>query len=293
MLSQSNARMKNQVCLITGATSGIGKATAMKLAELGASLVLLSRSQARGEVVKQEIVKRSQSTSIDVMIGDLGSLRSIQEFSYQFKENYDKLHILINNAGIYTRKRVETVDGYEKMLAINHLGHFFLTISLLDVLKDSSPSRIVNVASRAQRALNFDDLQSEENFSMMTVYGKSKLANILFTYELARRIEGSGVTVNCLHPGFVRTNLVRDFPWFMKPVMKLVMLMAKSSKKGAETSVYLASSPEVEGISGQYFINKQVQESTPASYDEAAAKRLWEISERLIQTKIPDFSTST
>ncbi|MHA2202937.1 MAG: SDR family oxidoreductase [Candidatus Hodarchaeales archaeon] len=293
MLSQSNARMKNQVCLITGATSGIGKATAMKLAELGATLVLLSRSQARGEVVKQEIVKRSQSTSIDVMIGDLGSLRSIQEFSYQFKENYDKLHILINNAGIYTRKRVETVDGYEKMLAINHLGHFFLTISLLDVLKDSSPSRIVNVASRAQRALNFDDLQSEENFSMMTVYGKSKLANILFTYELARRIEGSGVTVNCLHPGFVRTNLVRDFPWFMKPVMKLVMLMAKSSKKGAETSVYLASSPEVEGISGQYFINKQVQESTPASYDEAAAKRLWEISERLIQTKIPDFSTST
>ena len=259
---------------------------------MGATVVILSRDHSRGEIVKKEIVERTKNNSIDVMKGDLGSLKSIQEFSLNFKEQYNELHILINNAGVYTNRRIETDDGYEKMFVVNHLGHFFLTNLLLNVLKQSSPSRIVNVASRAQRALNFDDLQSEKHFSMMKVYGQSKLANILFTYELARRTEDSGVTVNCLHHGIVRTNLSHEMPWIMRNGIKLVMLMAKSPKKGAETSIYLASSPEVNHISGKYFVNKQVKESTPTSYDVEVAKHLWEESESLIRAIIPEFSTS-
>ncbi len=281
-MSSVQIDLKGKICLITGANSGIGKSTALGLAKQGAHIVMLCRDQNRGEKAQQEIISKSKNNLVDLLYADLGSLKSLKNFIKSFKEKYTSLHILINNAGVNFLRRKETVDGFEGMFGINHIGHFYLTIGLLDLIKQSAPSRIINVASRAQRKIDFDDLQSEKSYSFMKVYGKSKLANILFTYELARRLEGSGVTVNCLHPGGVRTNLARGTNKIAKIIGGVISIFLMSPEKGAATSIYLASSPNVAKVTGKYFIKKQEVKSSTSSYDVEAAQLLWKKSEELI-----------
>lgn len=270
--------MNGKICLITGANSGIGKATALGLAKLGATVVIVCRDKAKGEAAQAEIKAQNSSGSVDLLLADLSSQESIRQLAKTVNERYPHLYVLINNAGISPSTRILTVDGIESTFAVNHLGPFLLTHLLLEKLKASAPARIVNVASSAEGALNFDDLQGEKSFNSMQAYSQSKRANILFTYELARRLAGTGVTANCLHPGVVSTNLVRDFPLAFRAFVRLFFT---TPEKGAQTSIYLASSPEVEGISGKYFAKKSAIQSSQASYDEAAAQRLWQISAEL------------
>lgn len=276
--------MNGKTVLITGATNGIGKATATELASLGATVVITGRDRARGQAVLEEIRSKTGNSKLDLLVADLSSQAEVRRLAAEFKAKYPRLNVLVNNAGGFFDARQTTVDGLEYTFAFNHLAYFLLTNLLLDTLKASAPSRIVNVSSAAQSSgkLNFDDLQAEKRYSGMAAYNNSKLANVLFTYELARRLQGSGVTVNALHPGVVNTGfgdnsqnaLIRGLLWLFKR-------FTLSPERGAQTSVYLASSPEVEGITGQYFDNKQAKPSNPLSYDEAAQKRLWDISTAL------------
>jgi NAD(P)-dependent dehydrogenase (short-subunit alcohol dehydrogenase family) len=279
--------MGGKVCLITGATSGIGKATAMGLANMGASVVMVGRDRGRGEAVLAEIKAKCPNASVDLMLADLSSQEEIRWLADDFKEAYPRLDVLINNAGVIRSKRVTTADGLETTFAVNHLAYSLLTNLLLDVLKASAPSRIVNVASGEQRngAIDFDDLQGEIRYTGAKAYSQSKLATVLFTYELARRLEGTGVSANCLHPGVVGTNLGSGVSGGFGFMVRALRPLMKSSEKGAETSIYLASSPEVEGLSGRYFVKKAETRSSDASYDERLARRLWEASAEL--TNLP------
>ncbi|MHA1930987.1 MAG: SDR family oxidoreductase [Promethearchaeota archaeon] len=273
--------MKDRICIITGANSGIGKVTALGLAKMNATIVMLCRNKESGEAAQREIISESGNKNVDLLICDLSSQEQVHRFVDEFKQKYQNLHVLINNAGVMASKRRLCVDGYEMNFAVNHLGPFLLTNLLLDVLKKSSPSRIVNVSSAAHRMakLDFDDLQCEnKKHRLFRVYGASKLAFMLFSYELSRRLEGSGVTVNTVHPGMINTNLGREMSRIGRGFGKLVF---KRPEKGAETSIYLASSPEVEGITGKYYIKKEEKESSKESYNEEDAKRLWEISVKL------------
>ena len=279
--------MGEKVCLITGATSGIGKATAMGLANMGASVVMVGRDQGKGEAVMAEIKEQSGSASVDLMLADVSSQEEIRRLADEFKEAYPRLDVLINNAGVFRSKRITTADGIEMTFAVNHLAYFLLTNLLLDVLEASAPSRIVNVASadHGNGTIDFDDLQGEKEYKGAKAYSQSKLANVLFTYELARRLEGTGVTANCLHPGAVRTSFgsgVSGVFGFMVRALRPFMI---SPERGAETSIYLASSPEVDGLSGGYFVKKAEARSSDASYDERSARRLWEVSAEL--TNLP------
>jgi NAD(P)-dependent dehydrogenase (short-subunit alcohol dehydrogenase family) len=276
--------MENKIILITGANSGIGKSTATALAEMGAHVVMACRDLVRGEMARQEVVRISRNNQVDLMQCDLASTVSIRKFASAFITKYPRLDVLINNAGIFTDKRMETADGFEYQIGINHLGHFLLTQLLLDLLKQSSPSRIINVSSGAHFGgkIDFDDLHLQNKYSSWKSYAQSKLANILFTYELAHRLSGSGVTVNCLHPGFVNTrfafNRESEKPNWM---MKLMKPFTIQPANGAETSVYLAASPEVEGVTGKYFVKRKETASSKTSYDLAAAEKLWNISAAL------------
>jgi NAD(P)-dependent dehydrogenase (short-subunit alcohol dehydrogenase family) len=280
--------MDGRVCLITGATSGIGKATAMGLANMGAGVVMVGRDRGRGEAALAEIEEGSPNASVDLMLAELSSQEEIHRLADEFKEAYPRLDVLINNAGVIRSKRVTTADGLEMTFAVNHLAHFLLTNLLLDVLKANAPSRIINVASGEQRngTIDFDDLQGEKEYKTAKAYGQSKLANVLFTYELSRRLQGTGVSVNCLHPGAgVRTNLGSGVSGVFAFTVRALTPLMKSPEKGAETSIYLASSSEVEGLSGGYFVKKAEARSSDASYDERLARRLWEVSADL--TKVP------
>jgi NAD(P)-dependent dehydrogenase (short-subunit alcohol dehydrogenase family) len=273
--------MEGKICLITGANSGIGKATAIGLAELNAKIVMLSRDQERGEIAQKEIIELTGNKDIDLLLCDLSSQESIRKFVSEFKSKYQHLNVLINNAGVMKKQGTTSTDGFEMNFAVNHLAPFLLTNLLLDILKENAPSRIINVGSAAHRMakLDFDDLQCEnKKLRLMRIYGNSKLALTLFSYELSRRLEGTNVTVNVLHPGMIATNLGRDMAKFSQTFGKRFF---KSPREGAETSIYLASSPEVEGITGKYFIKKQQQKSSKESYDEEDAKRLWEISAKM------------
>ena len=273
--------MEDKICIITGANSGIGKATALGLAKMNAVVVMLCRSKDTGEIAQKEIISESGNKKVDLLLCDLSSHEQIRKFVSEFKQKYQNLHVLINNAGVMASKRKLSVDGFEMNFAVNHLAPFLLTNLLLDVLKKSTPSRIVNVSSGGHRMakMDFDDLQSEnKKHRLMRVYGVSKLAFMLFSYELSRILDGTGVTVNTLHPGLVNTNLGRDMSKFGRGFGKLFF---KNPEKGAETSIYLASSPEVEGITGKYYIKKEQKESSKESYNEEYAKRLWEISTTL------------
>jgi NAD(P)-dependent dehydrogenase (short-subunit alcohol dehydrogenase family) len=272
--------MRNKTILVTGANAGIGKETAVGLAKLGACVVMLCRDQARGESAQQYIKQESGNDRVELMLCDLSSQNSIRRFADEFRSRYQRLDVLVNNAGVVLRQRSLTEDGLESTFAINHLGYFLLTSLLLDLLKKSAPSRIVNVSSAAHQygKLTINSWPTANNYGAFGAYANSKLANVLFTYELARRLEGTGVTVNCLHPGGVGTNLFRGLPKFLQAAIRLVTL---SPESGAKTSIYLASSPEVEGITGKYFARRRQQESSAASHNIGAAKSLWTLSEEL------------
>jgi NAD(P)-dependent dehydrogenase (short-subunit alcohol dehydrogenase family) len=271
--------MKGKICLITGANSGIGKATAMGLAKIGATIVMVCRNKNRGEKALEDIKNEVENGTVGLMLADLSTQKAIHQLVKDFKERYQSLHILINNAGVNLSKRVLTEDGIETTFAVNYLAPYLLSNLLLDLLQASSPARIVNVASSVQaKTINFENLNGEKHYRQLNAYAQSKLAVILFTYEFARRIKGTGVTVNCLHPGYVKTNMIKNFRKFVKYFYPMIGLFMKSPKKGAKTSIYLASSSEVEGISGKYFKKKKEVEPVKASHDEELAKRLWDVS---------------
>jgi len=270
-------------CLITGATDGIGKVTAEALAGKGAEVVLVGRNQVKTKKTLDEIQERTQTSDIEYLIADLSNQDEIHRLVKDYKHRYDTLDVLINNAGAIFTSRQETEDGLEMTFALNHLGYFLLTNLLLDVIEQSTPARIINVASEAHRRsiIEFDDLQSEDNYAPRKVYGMSKLANILFTYELHRRLKNQDITVNTLHPGFVASNFGKNTGFFGKILMSVLHLFARSPEKGAETIIYLASSRKVDGVSGKYFIDKKPAHSSDISYDQDIAKRLWTVSETL------------
>jgi len=279
--------MRGKVCLVTGGSAGIGKATALGLANMGATVIVVGRDRSRGEAGVTEIKQKSNNDAVDLMLADLSSQASIRRLAEDFKDRYQQLHVLISNAGVFISKRTVTVDGIETTFAVNHLAPFLLTNLLLDVLKASAPARIINITSSGERSgtINFDDLQGEGRYSGFRAYNQSKLAMILFTYELARKLEGTAVTVNCVHPGVVVTNLGRGSSGAFGLLLRLMRPFFSSPEKGAETPIYLASSPEVEGVSGKYFAKKAEAKSSERSYDTVTARRLWQVSAEL--TKLP------
>jgi len=277
---------EGKICMVTGANSGIGKATAMGLAKMGATVVMACRKKEESEAVRVEIQEKSGNDDIDLLIVDLSSQRSVRKLANNFKKKYQQLHVLVNNAGVYFTKRHVTVDGLEMTFAVNYLSRFLLTNLLLDTIKKSAPARVIEVAGayHTKGAINFDDLQMEQNYDGARANNQSKLANVLFTYELARRLAGTGVTANCLHPGAVATNLLakdKDLPLRTKFMYKLFKPFFKSPEKGAATTLYLASSPEVRDITGKYFVDKKIRPSSSQSYDVELAKRLWNASLKL------------
>ncbi len=279
-MSNMQSPMQGKICIITGANSGIGKATALGLAKMGATVVLVSRDRARGEQAQSEIKAQSGNPNIDLLLADLSSQKSIRQLADDFKQRYSQLHVLINNAGVFSPRKRLTVDGIDMVFAVNQLAPFLLTNLLLDVLKASAPARIVNVSSGSHEAnyLKLDDLQSEKHYRPMRAYGQSKLALVLFTYELARRLEGTGVTANCLHPGFVATNIAqRGLPPPVRLLAKPIFLFSISPEQGARTSIYLASSPDVEGVTGKYFVKSVPRQSAPLTHDESLQHKLWQV----------------
>jgi NAD(P)-dependent dehydrogenase (short-subunit alcohol dehydrogenase family) len=275
------AQLTGRICLVTGANRGIGRATAEGLADLGASLILVCRRREDGEAVSREIAASGRPAPA-VIGADLSSQASIRQAASEIQTRYPRLHVLVNNAGVISRRREVTVDGLEMQFAVNHLGYFLLTNLLLPQLRAGAPSRIVNVSSgvHSHATLDFADLQSERGYDPKEVYSRTKLANILFTYELSRRLGAAGVTVNCLTPGVVATRMLGDYMG-APPGSGVNSTFGASPKEGAETSIYLAASPEVEGVTGKYFVGKKPAASSRESHDEAAARRLWEVSERL------------
>lgn len=277
--------LKGKICLITGATSGIGEVTARALAQLGARVIIVGRSEARGQATLRRIQSAVPGAEVDLLLADLVSQAEIRQLAQQFKLRYPRLDILVNNAGALFMRRHRTAEGIELTFALNHLNYFLLTNLLLDMLKASAPARIVNVSSSGHwraRRMDFENLQQQGRwFDGWLAYGQSKLANILFTYELARRLEGTGVTANVVHPGLVATRFGYNNGLLGSLVMSLVHTVALTPEQGAETLIYLAASPEVEGVSGKYFEAKKELRSSPASYDLEAAKQLWEVSEEM------------
>lgn len=281
--------MHGKTVIVTGANSGIGKALAGELLKLQARVIMACRDQRSAEEAAQEIKTQAGPQQGEVVIKhlDLASLRSVRKFCEEIKEEESKIDVLINNAGIYQCPYTKTEDGFEMQLGVNHLGHFLLTHLLLDLLKTSAPSRIVVVSSKLYKYghINFDDLNSENNYDKAFCYSQSKLANLLFTLELARQLEGTGVTVNALTPGIVRTRLGRhvEIPFLAKPLFNLAsMVFFKSPLEGAQTPLYLTCSPEVEGVSGKCFANCEEEELMPIATDDQAAKKLWDISRRMV-----------
>lgn len=279
--------MKEKVCLVTGANRGIGKATALGLALRGATIIIHCRNRQLGETAREEIVARTGNAAIEVMVADLASLEAVRRLAEAVQRRHATLHVLVNNAGLAKRRHTLTEDGFETTFAVNHLAPLLLTNLLLDILKGSTPARIVNLASMVHRwgRINFDDLMGgERGYSMGRAYNQSKLANVLFTYELARRLDGTGVAANCVHPGMVVSDLGREYTGFMGLMAnKLWRPFMRSPEKGADTVIYLASSPDVTGVTGKYFANRRAVKSSRASNDAALARRLWEASERLMR----------
>lgn len=274
------ALMRGKVCMVTGASSGIGKETAKALAQMGATVVMVGKNSERGEAAQKEILTQVPNASVALMTVDFSSLEAVRDLVSEFKSRHQRLHVLVNNAGTIPAKREVSADGFEMQFAVNHLAPFLLTNLLLDVIKLSAPARIVNTSSGIHNRgkIDFDDLQAERGYSLFGAYGRSKLANVLFTYELAQRLKGTGVTANCFTPGMTKTDLGRHI---RGPSGFFFRHMGKSQEEGARTAVYLASSPEVEGVTGKYFSNCREKESSNSSHDQALAKRLWEMSERL------------
>jgi NAD(P)-dependent dehydrogenase (short-subunit alcohol dehydrogenase family) len=296
--------LKGKTCLITGGCGGIGFETARELSRAGATTVLVCRDKARGEAARSAIAgagggrvegravaaevdpraKPGAPAAVEMLACDLASQKQIRALAEEFKRRFGALHVLVNNAAAVPARRTMTEDGLEMQFAVNHLAYFLLTGLLLDVLKASAPARIVNVSSGLHRRahLDFGGLQAEKGYKGMAHYSLTKLLNIHFTYELARRLEGTGVTANTLSPGFTASGLGRNFG----PVSRFVMKrFGRTADKGADTVVYLAASPEVEGVTGAYFNKRNVERTSPESYDAAAAARLWALSEDLTRPR--------
>ena len=274
--------MHGKLVMVTGANSGIGKVTARELARRGAHVVAVCRDPARGEAAVAEI-RRQTGGTIELMVCDFASQRSIRDLADDFRHRHARLDVLVNNAGAILGTRSATEEGHETTFAVNHLGYFLLPRELTDVLVASRPARIVNVASEAHRAghLDFDDLSAARRWSPMRAYGTSKLANICFTLELARRLEGHGVTANCLHPGVVATSFGTTGSSLFRFAVKLVQPFLIDADKGAETTIHLACSADVEGLTGGYFIRKKPAKPSREARDPEVARRLWEASEAL------------
>jgi NAD(P)-dependent dehydrogenase (short-subunit alcohol dehydrogenase family) len=277
--------MKNKTIIVTGATSGIGRITALELAKKGATVVLAVRNESKAKRAVANIRQEAGHDRVDYLIVDFASQASIRQMAAIFLARYDLLDILINNHGKVNILRRETADGIEETFAVNHLGYFLLTNLLLERIIQSAPARIINISSGSHRdgRIDFDNLQLQEGYSWNRAYGNSKLANILFTIELAERLEGTAVTANALHPGWVATNIgANNVPIFGRLGKAIINLTAISPEKGAETTLYLATCPDVANVSGQYFYKCKPARPTAAAQDKAVARRLWEVSERLV-----------
>jgi NAD(P)-dependent dehydrogenase (short-subunit alcohol dehydrogenase family) len=277
--------MNDKICLVTGATNGIGKATAQALAQLGATVVVVGRDAQKAAQATEEIRAATGNQNVVWLQADLSSQQDIRRLATEFKSKYSQLHVLLNNAGGTFKTRQLSVDGIEMTFALNHLAYFLLTNLLLNTIKASAPARIINVSSGAHSGgkIDFDNLQGERSYSSFGPYANSKLANILFTAELARRLEGTGVTGNALHPGLTSTGFGKNNPGFLMNIMgAIIPLIARSPEKGAETSIYLASSPEVESITGKYFVDCKVIQPSPRASDHAVAQKLWEVSAEMV-----------
>jgi NAD(P)-dependent dehydrogenase (short-subunit alcohol dehydrogenase family) len=275
--------MRDKVVMITGANSGIGKAASLALAKMGANVAMVARNKERGEAAKSEVIRKSENNSVDLLLADLSSLESVRQLAAEFRKKYSKLHVLINNAGLFNQRRRVTPDGFENTFATNYLAPFLLTNLQLDLLKVSAPSRIINVSSvgHYNGHIHFDDLNLEKEYGGWKAYGQSKLALVLFTHELAKKLQGTGVTVNAVHPGTVATNIWTRPLGPVGFIMALPKLFMTSPEKGAETIVYLASSNEVEGLNGEYLEKLKLKKSSDESYDEDIAQRLWDVSAKL------------
>ncbi len=284
--------MHDTVCVVTGANSGIGKATATELARLGARVVMVCRNKERGRDAQAEIqataemAHPSREDTVDLRIADLGVQEEVYHLGETIRADYDRLDVLVNNAGVFLESREETVDSIEATFAINHLAPFLLTHLVLPLLQETAgragEARIVTVSSEAHRgtSIDFDDLNAEESYSPLHAYAQSKLANILFTHELARRLQGEGVLANAVHPGVVDTGMWSGSGWISR-IARLFSWLYKRPEEGARSVVYLATSPEVEGVTGQYFKETEIVNPSPEAYDEKAEARLWKVSREM------------
>jgi NAD(P)-dependent dehydrogenase (short-subunit alcohol dehydrogenase family) len=266
--------VKDRVVLVTGSTDGIGKHTALELARRGATVLVHGRDAARGAAVRAEIQQASGNPRVELLVADLSSMRQVRDLAAQVKARHDRLHVLINNAGVFMRKRRLTADGFETTFAVNHLAHFLLTHLLLDTIAASAPARIITVSSGTHHSgrIDFDNLQSERHFDGYDAYAASKLANVLFSNELADRLAGTRVTSNSLHPGVIRTKLLRAG----------FGASGGDLEEGAATSVYLASAPEVEHVTGKYFVRKRETPASSTARDKQLMQALWRASEELL-----------
>jgi retinol dehydrogenase 14 len=278
--------VRGKTILVTGATSGIGREAAVELARRGARVVMVGRDAARTEAARADVQARSGSREVSYLLCDFASQAAIRRLAAEFLAGHDRLDVLVNNAGGVNKRRLLTEDGIERTFAVNHLGYFLLTNLLRDLLVRSAPARVVTVASVGHRrgTLDFDDLGFERGgYSIMSAYGRSKLANVLFAVELARRLAGTGVTSNSLHPGAVATNIWSGAPLWAKPLIAILFRpFFISPQKGARTIVHLAASPDLEGVTGKYFEHGQAVAPSPLAQDEALAKRLWDVSAGLV-----------
>ena len=283
----SLADLTGKTVLITGASSGIGLEASVTLAKAGGDVVMVARDRTRGEAALAEVKARSGSERVTLMLCDFASQADIRRFAAEFLASHDALHVLVNNAGTVASSYALTEDGLEQTFAVNHLGYFLLTNLLLDLLERSAPARVVSVSSRGNYAgtLDFDDLQfARGGYSIMAAYNRSKLANVLFTVELAARMEGRGVTANCLHPGVVATNIWSGAPWFALPILALMKrIMMITPEQGSDTITWLAASPEAEGQTGGYYDSRKRKRPHKLAQDAEIARKLWEVSAALVK----------
>jgi NAD(P)-dependent dehydrogenase (short-subunit alcohol dehydrogenase family) len=287
-LETQRDRMAGKVCLITGCSSGLGKATALGLAHLGAHVVMVCRNAERGEAARADIRQQSGNETVDLLIADLASQQVIHHLASEVQKRYPQLHVLINNAGVLLSKRMLTVDGLEATLAINHLAPFLLTHLCLERLKASAPARIINVTSALHLPLNLKDLLRERRYHGFRVHRESKSGSIYFTYALAERLEGTGVTVNCAYPGAVATNITCDASFGWRLAAHLIKPFSLTPEQGAATFIWLASAPDLEGVSGRCFFRTTETKTIPETYDQALSERLWQIS--AVLTRLPNIS---
>ncbi len=279
----------NKICLITGVTSGIGKATATELAKLGCDLILVARNSKKGIKLSERLTKK-YGVSANYFFCDISSLKSVTSLAETIKEKYEKIDVLINNAGARFDEYKKSVDGIELTFATNHLGHFLLTYLLKDQLKNSDSARIINVSSSAHNVkdISISDLVQPKEYNRSAVYGKSKLANVLFTFELSKRLSNTKITVNTLDPGGVATNFARNnglFPWIKHLAYYISKHSLLTPKQGAETIIYLATSSDIEGVSGKFFFENKQRQAAELAYDASLQKQLWELSETLCGVK--------